>query len=103
MNKSLYKIRPLAEADLDGHAHRIAMDNLDAALHLYDCAAETYQMLAETPYMGLLYRTTKPGLQGLRYFPIRDFANYLVFYHPLENAIDIIRVLHARMKKENWL
>jgi plasmid stabilization system protein ParE len=103
MSTTPYKILPLAEADLDGYAHRIAMDNLDAALRLYDCTAETYRMLAETPYMGLSYRTAKPGLQGVRYFPIRDFANYLVFYQPLETEIDIIRILHARMKKENWL
>jgi len=98
-----YQIRPLAEADLDGHAHRIAIDSLDSALRLYDCAAETYQMLAEFPQMGLVYRSQKSELKNLRYFPITRFPNYLVFYRPIETGIDIIRILHSRMDKPNWL
>ncbi len=103
MKRNRYQIRPLAEADLDGHAHNIASDNLEAGLRFYDLAEETYQMLAGMPYMGGIYNTNKAGLMGIRYVPIKGFSRYLVFYKPIDNGVEIIRVLHARMDKDGWL
>ena len=103
MTKPSYQIRPRAEADLDRHAGAIARDNLEAALRLYDRAEETYRMLGETPHMGALHHTTRSELMGMRYAPIKEFSNYLVFYKPRETSVDIIRVLHARMDRDGWL
>jgi len=97
-----YQIRPQAEADLDGHAHNIARDNLEAGLRLYNLAEETYQMLGDMPYMGAIYHTNKSGLMGMRYMPIKGFSRYLVFYKPIDGSVDIIRVLHTRMDKDSW-
>ena len=103
MGQSDYKIRPLAEADLDGHAQYIAKDNLEAGIRLYECAEQTYQALAEMPHLGVIYQFSKAELVGMRFFPIQDFPRYLVFYLPMEGGVDIIRVLHARMDKDEWL
>ncbi|WP_339864862.1 type II toxin-antitoxin system RelE/ParE family toxin [Paremcibacter congregatus] len=103
MRKYRLHIRPLAEADLDGHAAHIAQDNLEAGLMLYDRAAETYEMLRHMPQIGVIYHTTRPELMGLRYVPIKVFSRYLVFYKVTDETVDIIRVLHARMDKDGWL
>ncbi|MBL4894991.1 MAG: type II toxin-antitoxin system RelE/ParE family toxin [Emcibacter sp.] len=103
MRKYRHRIRPQAEVDLDGHAQYIARDNLEAGLRLYDLAAETYGMLSEIPQMGVVYHTTKPELVGIRYVPIKECSRYLVFYKFVDETIDIIRVLHARMDKDAWL
>ena len=103
MQKHRYLIRPQAEADLDGHALAIARDNLEAALRLYDLAAQTYEMLCDMPQMGVVYHTTKPDLAGVRYIPIKEYSRYLVFYKADGQTIDIIRILHDRMDKDGWL
>ncbi|MCF6197727.1 MAG: type II toxin-antitoxin system RelE/ParE family toxin [Emcibacter sp.] len=98
-----YRIRPQAEADLDSHAYVIAGDNLEVALRLYDRAQETYEMLCDMPYMGVLHDSHKPELSAVRYMPIKDFLRYLVFYKITGRTIDIIRVLHSRMDRDSWL
>ena len=60
-------------------------------------------MLGGTPHMGALHQTGKSDLLGMRYAPIKEFSNYLIFYKVLDNGVDIIRVLHARMDRDGWL
>lgn len=103
MKKCGLLIRPQAEADLDGYARNIARDDLEAGLKLYDLTAETYEMLRETPQIGVVHHTTKAELVGIRYVPIKEFSRYLIFYKFVDEAVDIIRVLHARMDKDGWL
>ena len=98
-----YCLRPQAGADLDGHARNIARDNLEAGLHLYNQAQETYQMLADMPKIGAIYHTGKSELMGIRYMPIKGFVRYLVFYKPIDDGVDIIRVLHDRLDRDGWL
>lgn len=90
-----YKILIEAERDLDEHAFHISKDNLDAALRLYDAAEETYRMLSEQPKMGEPYPSQNILLSNIRFFPIKGFKKYLVFYRPKGKEIEIIRVLHG--------
>ena len=103
MKKYRYQIQPQAEADLDAHARNIARDDLEAGLRLYDLAQETYEMLCDMPYRGVMHQTTRAELIGVRYLPIKEFSRYLVFYKVTDEVITIIRVLHARMDKDGWL
>ena len=103
MEKCRYRISPRAEADLDRYARHIARDNHEAGLRLYDLARETYEMLCEIPPMGVNYHPAKQQLAGIRYVPVREYSRYLVFYKFTAQAVDIIRLLHARMDKDGWL
>jgi len=98
-----YRILKQAETDLDAHATYIAQDDLGAAIKLYDLAKQTYEMLSELPNIGIIHRTNKTELMGIRYMPIKQFSHYLVFYRSIDNRVDIIRVLHARTDRDNWL
>ncbi len=79
--------RPLAEADLDDIWWYIAQDNPDAADRLLDKIEEQCQALAQFPQMGINRDELMPALRS---FPI---GNYLIFYFPIADGIEVIRVL----------
>ena len=79
--------RPEAEADLDDIWLHIALDDPDSADRFIDLIEERCQLLAENPRMG---RHPPELAPSLRSFPI---GNYIIFYVPIENGIEIIRVV----------
>ena len=96
-------ITPAAENDLVNIWVYIARDNPKAADRTFQAAEETFGLLAEMPSIGVSYWTTHPKLKGLKFFPVKKFSNYIVYYRELNEGIEIVRVLHARMKKDLWL
>jgi toxin ParE1/3/4 len=34
-------------------------------------------------------------LQGVRWFPVKGFPKVLVFYRPLNDGVEVLRVLHG--------
>src|SRR5687768_9009330 len=67
----------------------IARDNPDAAFRLIDRFDETLQMLAQNPLAGRIREELAPRTRS---FPV---GNYLLFYRPAEDGIELIRVLHG--------
>ena len=67
----------------------IARDNVDAALRLADGIDKTLRLLSEFPTLG---QRREDLLAGLRSLPV---GNYLVFYRPLEDGIEVVRILHG--------
>ena len=45
--------------------------------------------------MGSLWNAKNPALAGLRVWSIRKFENYLIFYRPVPDGIEVVRVLHG--------
>jgi toxin ParE1/3/4 len=45
--------------------------------------------------MGSSFGSARAELEGLRVFPVKGFANYLLFYKPLPRGIELVRVLHG--------
>jgi toxin ParE1/3/4 len=81
---------PQAHLDLVEIGVYIAEDNLEAALRLLDAMQAKFQLLARSPELGRKREELAPGLRS---FPAAH--NYLVFYKPIDNGIEIIRVLHG--------
>jgi toxin ParE1/3/4 len=92
---SHYFVTPQAEKDLDQLAQYIAKDNIEAALSLYDMAKITYENLTQTPIIGNAYPSVDSRLDGLLFFPVKNYPKYLIFYVPSDKGITIIRVLHG--------
>ena len=71
----------------------------DAGLRVADRflieAEATFERLASMPGMGTLYEPDEPSYVGLRYFPVSRFRKYLVFYRPMPDGIEVLRVLHG--------
>ncbi|MGD2014918.1 MAG: type II toxin-antitoxin system RelE/ParE family toxin [Desulfobacterales bacterium] len=80
--------KPQAEADLIEIWTYIAQDSLIRADKLLDEIDEKSQMLAQSPFIGKARDELAPTIRS---FPI---GNYLLFYQPIEDGIEIIRVLH---------
>jgi toxin ParE1/3/4 len=81
--------RPLAEADVLHIWDHIADDSLTAADHWVDRLDEEFRLLASQPMMG---RARDELASGVRSFP---FGRYVIFYVPLDDGIDVVRVLHG--------
>lgn len=60
-------------------------------------AEATFGRLTASPEIGTRYEPEGPGYAELelRYFPITKFPKYLVFYRPVPDGIEVVRVLHG--------
>jgi len=81
--------RPLAEADIFEIWDYIADDSMEAADRWVDQLDEKFQLIATQPMMGRAREELAPGLRS---FP---FRRYVIFYMPIGNGIDVVRVLHG--------
>ena len=87
--------KPEVRRDLVDYAEHISRDSLDAALRFLDAAEHTFKFLAANREVGQLCRFPQPELVHLRVWPIEGFGNYLVFYQPTDNGVEVWRVLHG--------
>lgn len=92
-----FRLRPEAEADIEGIALYIAKDNPLAAKRWFDDIHRKCQRLGETPGMGVARPDVRPGL---RLFPV---GNYLILYREIEQGAEIVRVLHGARRWQELL
>jgi toxin ParE1/3/4 len=81
--------RPEAARDLDEIWWHIAQDSPDNADRFLDRIQERRAALADFPQIGTSRDELKKGLRS------QPVGKYLIFYFPLEDGIDIVRVLHG--------
>jgi toxin ParE1/3/4 len=55
----------------------------------------TFEKLARTPGLGRPYKFKKCPHENLRSRRVDNFPNYLIFYRPFPNGVEIVRVLHG--------
>jgi toxin ParE1/3/4 len=96
LSLSKYQIRPEAQRDLDAHGLYLASKGgLHLAMRFVDSARASFTALGDTPHMGGKIQSRNLAFAHLRKWRVSSFANYLIFYLPLDNGADILRVLHA--------
>lgn len=83
-----------AKADLLEHYVYIGAENPDAAEQFLEATEAALAKLAAMPRMGRRWRSEDPRLDAMRVWPIPGWK-YLVFYRPVEQGIDVVRVLHG--------
>jgi len=86
MARRLYK-RLQVDLDLDSIWDFIADDNPTAADRVLDRIGEVLDMLIRNPLAGRQRPELAPGLRS---FPA---GNYIVFYLPLDDGIEVVRIL----------
>jgi len=96
-------ITPAAEDDLVNLWAYIAQDNREAADKVYKAAEQTFATLAAMPAMGTLYLPKRARLKDIRFFPVKQFKNYIIYYRAIPDGIEIIRILHAHMERHKRL
>jgi toxin ParE1/3/4 len=75
----------------------IAVENSDAAERFLAALQLSFRTLAQWPEIGPRYRSNRAGLSGVRFWPVRRFPNYLIFYRVIgtPRRLHIIRILHG--------
>lgn len=81
--------RPQAEADILEIWGYIAEDSVVEADRWVDKLDEKFALWATQPMMGRARDELSPGIRSLA------FGRYVVFFEPLPNGIDVVRVLHG--------
>lgn len=92
-----FRLRPEAEADIEGIVLYIAADNPVAARAWFDDLHVRFRRLAATPEMGVARDDVRPGL---RFFPV---GRYLVLYRIDAPHVEIVRVVHGARQWQELL
>ena len=87
--------RQNAESDVAEIVSYIADDNPEAAQRFRKALQKTGELLLDMPNIGSIRVSDRPALKDIRVVPVRDFDKYFVFYRPMNNGIEIIRLLHG--------
>ena len=86
---SRYRIARAAQGDLDEIWCHIGSFDVRAADRWLDAVERRFTVLAKQPHAG----QSRPDLAPeLRFLPV---GNYLIFYRPIENGVEIARVIHG--------
>lgn len=85
---------PAAYRDLESIADYIQQRNRAAAHRFLIAAEKAFNLLASQPLLGEVF--PHPMYPELRFWTLgRRFRNYVVFYRPVAEGIEIFRVLHG--------
>lgn len=87
--------RPRAERDLLNHFVYIGSRRPAAADRFLAAAERAFDRLARFPLLGTLWESRSSRLVGIRFWPIPRFKNYVIFYRPVENGVEVLHVFHA--------
>jgi toxin ParE1/3/4 len=84
-----------ATRDLLEHFDYRSMDSEAVALRFLSAAETSFLDLAKNPMMGMECELRRPRGKGLRRWRVKGFENYLIFYRPFGDRVEIVRVLHG--------
>jgi toxin ParE1/3/4 len=95
--------KPRAEQDLLEHFTYIGERNPDAADRFLEAVEKACTLLAQLPLMGRAWQSASPRLANIRYWPVPKFNQYLLYYRPVENGIEVLHVFHAKRNIQKLL
>jgi toxin ParE1/3/4 len=55
----------------------------------------TFEALAKMPKAGALCAFSSPVLRPIRRWPVNGFENWLIFYLPRRNGVEIVHLIHG--------
>jgi toxin ParE1/3/4 len=88
-------LRPRVRDDLDGHAEYLMVnERLEIAAHFLDAVKDSFASLAKRPFAGAPSEHLPSSGLVSRFLQVAGFRKHLIFYRPLENGIDVLRVVH---------
>ncbi len=77
--------------------------NEELAYRFLEAAEAAYRLLLKHPALGKPSRIRSLRLAGVRELPMRDFEKHIIFYRPVQDGIEVIRVLHGARDLEALL
>jgi toxin ParE1/3/4 len=93
---SLYVVRrPRALRDIVEIAVFIAEESVEASDRFLEAVELTFRALARMPRVGARCRFRNPRFAAVRMWRVRGFENYLIFYRPRQDGIEVLRLIHG--------
>jgi toxin ParE1/3/4 len=102
----------LAEVIIRARARRDILSNaeyleehggVETAQRFIDATRSTFDELAKMPNLGVLCAFHRPALRRIRRWPVKGFENWLIFYRPRRNGVEIVHLIHGARDIENLL
>lgn len=84
-----------ASRDIDEQFEYLADRGIDLARRFLSAVRASSQRLAEQPDRGFLRGFTHESLRDVRAGMVRGFPRHFIYYRPLPDGIEILRVLHS--------
>lgn len=90
------RVLPAADRDTDEAADYYATTGgLELALRFMAAVSASYDFLLENPLAGSTVKAFDPRLPEVRFWRVKGFEDYLVFYRTLSERLEVVRVLHG--------
>lgn len=89
-----YQLSPDALTDLENVWSYIGLDNPDAADRVLEAVHQTVRLLSRSPELGVIRRLPSSDLL-IRSMTVRRYPNYIIYYHPASDGVQVLRVLHG--------
>jgi toxin ParE1/3/4 len=81
--------------DLEGISDYLSERNVSVALRFLEAVEESFRFLERFPLSGRGCRFRSPDLSNVRKRIVHDFRRYVIYYRPVENGVEILRVVHG--------
>jgi toxin ParE1/3/4 len=89
-------VRARARSDILSSAEYLdEHGSAETAQRFLGATQSTFESLAKMPKLGALCAFSKPALRRIRRWPVKGFENWLIFYQPRRNGVEIIHVIHG--------
>jgi len=91
-------IRPRAQDDIlrQFRWYLVEQDAAEAAFRFVEAVEASVEQLLRMPNMGAPRELRNPALKGLRLWPVKEFAEFLIFYVVVGDTVRVIRILHGK-------
>ena len=91
------KIERSAEAlrDVEELIDFLRNRSAEVAQRFVEATNATFEFLAANREVGERCRFSDPRLEGIRVWPVEGFRNHLVYFRPIDDGVQIVRVLHG--------
>ncbi len=88
--------RAAAKRDLTDHFVFLGESaSVDVARRFLHACNVSFQALAQMPELGAQRSFRNPRFCSVRAWPVKGFERYLIFYRPVTDGIEILRVIHG--------
>jgi toxin ParE1/3/4 len=95
--------RPGVDDDVFELAQYLLDRSEDSARRFVDAAQKTLKDLARMPGMGSPKQFHDPALADVRSWRVEGFPNYLIYYIPVTDGIDVLAIMHGARDVEHEL
>jgi toxin ParE1/3/4 len=99
-----FTVRPLAWREINAQLDYFEEQaGLETAERFLDQLISSFEDLSQMPKVGVRCGFRKPATRRLRRWPVKGFENWLIFYQPRRDGVEIVHVMHGARDIESLL